>query len=110
MTMKKILILAAGVWAIATNVQAADLAAGKKIADATCAACHGQDGKSPVDLSYPKLAGQHADYLEKALNDYKSGARKNPIMGGMAKPLSKADIQNVSAYFESLPGDLSHRK
>lgn len=110
MTMNKTLILAAAMWAASTSAQAADIAAGKKIADATCAACHGQDGKSPVDPSYPKLAGQYADYLEKALNDYHSGARKNPIMGGLAKPLSKADIQNVAAYFASLPGDFSHRK
>ena len=88
---------------------AADLEAGRKIADAQCAACHGKDGKTSADPSYPKLAGQYADYLVKALNDYQSGGRKNAIMGGMAKPLSKQDMQNVAAYFASLPGPLTHR-
>ena len=95
---------------LSVAANAADLAAGKKLADTTCIACHGQDGKTPVDPSYPKLAGQYPDYLEKALSDYNTGARKNPIMGGIAKPLSKTDIQNVAAYFASLPGDFSHRK
>lgn len=94
---------------VASVVQAADISAGRKLAE-TCVACHGQDGKTPVDPSYPKLAGQYADYLEKALADYNTGARKNPIMGGIAKPLSRADIRNLAAYFASLPGDFTHRK
>jgi cytochrome c553 len=89
---------------------AADIEAGRKIADAQCAVCHGRDGKTSVDPSYPKLAGQYDDYLVKALNDYQSGGRKNAIMGGMAKPLSKQDMQNVAAYFASLPGPLTHRR
>jgi cytochrome c553 len=92
------------------NALAADLEAGRKIAEAQCAACHGKDGKTSTDPAYPKLAGQYADYLVKALNDYNTGARKNAIMGGMAKPLSKQDIQNLAAHFESLPGPLTHRK
>ncbi|MCS7101699.1 MAG: cytochrome c, partial [Burkholderiaceae bacterium] len=75
-----------------------------------CAACHGKDGKSPVDPSYPILAGQYPDYLAKALTDYKTGARKNPIMGGLAKPLSKSDIQALAAYYGALPGPLTHNK
>jgi len=94
----------------ANGAAAADAAAGAKIADAQCAACHGKDGKTPTDPSYPKLAGQYSDYLLKALNDYHSGARKNAIMGAIAKPLSKADMQNLAAYFASLPGPLTHRK
>lgn len=89
---------------------AADIAAGAKLADAQCAACHGKDGKTPTDPSYPKLAGQYPDYLLKALNDYHKGARKNPIMGAIAKPLTKADMQNLAAYYGSLPGPLTHRK
>lgn len=95
---------------LTASAAAADLAAGRKIAETTCAACHGKDGKTPVDPSYPILAGQYADYLAKALNDYHSGARKNAIMGGMAKPLSPRDIDNVAAYFASLPGPLTHNK
>jgi len=89
---------------------AADLAAAAKIADAQCAACHGKDGKTPSDPSYPKIAGQYPDYLLKALSDYHSGARKNAIMGAIAKPLSKRDMQDLAAYFGSLPGPLTHRK
>jgi cytochrome c553 len=103
--------IAAVLWILlAGNTFAADLEAGRKISDAQCAACHGKDGKTPVDPTYPKLAGQYADYLAKALNDYNTGARKNAIMGGMAKPLSKQDIQNLAAYFASLPGPLTHRR
>ena len=90
------------------SAQAADVAKGGELAQAQCAACHGKDFASPVDPSYPKLAGQYVDYLEKALRDYQSGARKNAIMAGLAKPLSRADIQNVSAYLSRLPGPLDN--
>jgi cytochrome c553 len=89
---------------------AADVEAGRKIGEAQCAACHGKDGKTPIDPSYPKIAGQYADYMVKVLQDYQTGARKNAIMGGIAKPLSKADVENVAAYFSRLPGPLTHNK
>ena len=82
----------------------ANIAAGKKKA-ASCAACHG-DGNKTVNDSYPKLAGQYPDYLAKALHEYKSGKRKNPIMGGMAKPLSEQDIADLTAYFGSLQPEI----
>lgn len=91
---------------VAVQAQAADLAAGKAKADAVCAACHGKDGNTPIDPSYPKLAGQYRDYLERALLDYKSGARKNAIMAGQAQPLSRAEIENLAAYYASLPGSM----
>jgi len=90
--------------------QAADVAKGEQLAQAQCAACHGKDFKTGIDPSYPKLAGQYPEYLEKALRDYQSGARKNPIMAGLAKPLSRADIQNLAAYLSGLPGPLSNEK
>jgi cytochrome c553 len=90
----------------AFHVQAADLAAGKAKAEAVCAACHGKDGNTPIDPSYPKLAGQHRDYLAHSLLDYKNGSRKNAIMAGQAQPLSRADIDNLAAYYASLPGSL----
>ncbi len=90
-------------------VQAADIVAGKAKA-AACAACHGADGNKVIDPSYPKLAGQHKDFLLRALLDYKSGARKNAIMAAQASQLSKADMQNLAAYFASLPGELDIRK
>jgi len=79
-------------------------AAGKQKA-ASCAACHG-DGNKTVNDTYPKLAGQYPDYLSKALHEYKNGKRKNPIMGGMAKPLSEQDIADLAAYFGSLQPEI----
>lgn len=77
-------------------------AAGKAKAQQVCSACHGADGNKTLDNTYPKLAGQYPDYLSKALHDYKSGMRKNPIMGGQAQGLSEQEIADVAAYFGSL--------
>ena len=90
--------------------QAADRAAGQAKANAVCAACHGKDGNTPIDPSYPKLAGQHPDFLVRALTDYKTGSRKNAVMAGQAQALSKADIDNLADYYASLPGSLSTRR
>ena len=81
---------------------AADRAAGQQKAKEVCQACHGLDGNSAT-ADYPKLAGQYEDYLAKALRDYKSGARKNPIMTGFAAALTPKDIENVAAYYASQP-------
>ncbi len=86
--------------------QAADASKGKEKA-ALCASCHGPDGNTPIMPEYPKLAGQPRDYLEKALRDYKSGKRKNPIMNPLAQNLSKEDIKDLAAYFAGLQGDLA---
>jgi cytochrome c553 len=104
------LLSGAAVALIACGAQAADLASGQKIVETQCAACHGKDAKTPIDPSYPKLAGQYADYLAQALRAYQTGERKNPIMAGIAKPLSRQDIDNLSAYLASLPGPLTHRR
>ncbi len=74
-----------------------DAVAGKTVA-ATCAACHGPAGAS-VNPAWPNLAGQHAGYLINALQAFKSGARANAMMSGMAAGLSDADMKNVAAYF-----------
>jgi cytochrome c553 len=86
---------------IALSVQAdsGDPVKGKALS-ATCAACHGPDGNSAVS-TYPKLAGQHASYIAKQLQDYKSGAKENAIMSGMAAPLGDQDILDLAAYFSS---------
>lgn len=68
-----------------------------------CEACHAADGNAGIDPQYPRLAGQYEDYLAKALHEYKLGERKNPIMVGFAGTLSDADIDNLAAYFSSLP-------
>ena len=81
---------------------AGDAAAGQKLSQA-CVACHGPDGNSPSP-EFPKIAGQHQDYLVKALKDYRSGARKNPIMAPMAANLTPRDIDDLAAYFSSQKG------
>lgn len=77
-----------------------DLARGQQIASSVCAACHGPDGNS-VAPTFPVLAGQHADYIAAQLEAFKSGARPNDIMKGMAAGLSPEDMRNVATWFES---------
>lgn len=82
---------------------------GKVKAEQVCAACHGVDGAKPAASDQPILAGQHYDYLVKALRDYKSGKRNNAIMKGFAEQLSSQDIQDVSAWFSRQPSKLETR-
>ena len=69
-------------------------------ASETCLACHGTNGVG-ITADYPSLAGQHADYLERALHDYQKGGRKNPVMAGMAATLKKEDIEELARYYSS---------
>lgn len=103
--------LAAGVSMIAMAADPAtpakpDLARGQAIAAQVCAACHAADGNS-AGGAYPKLAGQHADYLVKQLKDFKPQpggkppVRNNAIMAGFASALSDQDMINVAAWFAS---------
>jgi cytochrome c553 len=87
---------------------AADLENAKKKVNDVCQACHGMDGNSPIPEN-PKLAGQNSDYLAKALRDYKTGARKNPVMGAMASTLTPKDIDDLAAYFAAQPPVLVSR-
>jgi cytochrome c553 len=84
---------------------AGDATSGQQKSQA-CAACHGADGNAPTGPDFPRLAGQHYDYLLKALRDYKSGARKNPIMAGQVGGLSAQDMTDLAAYFASQAGSL----
>ena len=104
-----LLIAAVALAAPSVTASAADIDAGKKKVQEVCAACHGIDGATPTAPDYPKLAGQYPDYLMKALRDYKSGMRKNPVMAGMAAPLTEKDMENVAAYFSSQPSNLASR-
>ena len=110
------LALLAGAFTLSSQASAADVAAGRAAAEKyNCASCHGKDYNTPIDPSYPKLAGQHADYLAHALVSYQRGAngangRSNAIMGAQAKPLSRQDIHNIAAYLASLPGPLHTSK
>ncbi|MEJ2059273.1 MAG: cytochrome c [Acidihalobacter sp.] len=78
---------------------AGDPVAGKQKAQ-MCVACHGKGGHS-TNPAYPVLAGQYEDYLLRALKEYKSGARKNPIMTSMVASLTDQDMENLAAYFSS---------
>ena len=77
-----------------------------KLKSQACAACHGPDGNSPTGPDFPRLAGQHYDYLLKALRDYKSGARKNPIMGAQVGSLSPQDLADLAAFYSRQKGSL----
>jgi cytochrome c553 len=100
--MKK-LILAAGILALASGfVQAGNPEAGKE-KSRPCAACHGPDGNSPTP-DFPRLAGQHYDYLLQTLKDYKSGARKNAIMAPQAANLTQRDIEDLAAFYSHQQG------
>ena len=69
-----------------------------------CTTCHGQDGVAIAPM-YPSLAGQHEDYLRRAIEEYQNGGRKNPIMKNFAATLKPDDIAEIAAYFSSLtPG------
>lgn len=76
---------------------AGDVEAGKA-KSASCAACHGADGNS-VNPEWPKLAGQHEDYLLKQLNYFYGGERENATMKGMVQGLSETDMENLAAYY-----------
>ncbi len=70
-----------------------------------CAACHGADGNSPTP-AFPRIGGQHSDYLLQALLDYKAGKRKNPIMAAQVEALSKQDMADLAAWFGAQQGVL----
>ncbi len=78
---------------------------------ANCASCHGENYSKPIDPSYPKIAGQHPDYLYVALKQYHTDnnrlvGRNNAIMGGMAKLYTLGELKQLSRYLGSLDGEL----
>jgi cytochrome c553 len=97
--------------AVAGAAQAAGNAeAGKTKAAQVCAACHGPEGNKPTAPENPVLAGQHQDYLAKALKDYKTGKRNNAIMKGFAASLSNQDIADLAAWFASQKSNLHFQR
>jgi cytochrome c553 len=98
----------ADVAAYLANLGNATVAAGGSKADnfelvQSCAACHGQNGIS-LSPSWPTLAGQHEDYLVHALQQYRDGSRKDPVMAPMAATLTEQSVQKIAMYFASLAG------
>ena len=78
---------------------------------ANCASCHGANFSKPVDPAYPKIAGQHSDYLFVALKAYKTDnnpkvGRGNAIMAGMAKQYTNAELKLLANYLASVDGEL----
>lgn len=107
--MKKLALALSVLTAITTNAFAEGQGNPKdgKAKAVVCAACHGIDGNSMIDM-YPKIAGQHQSYLKKQLHDFKTAmqtagknGRMDPIMGGMSVGLSDQDILDISAYYAS---------
>jgi cytochrome c553 len=97
----------------AEKKQAAGLEKGRVlVAQRNCMACHGADFNQPVNLTYPKLAGQYADYLYVAMRAYQTGknnkhiGRDHAIMAAQMQNLSQRDLRDIAAYLAALPGDL----
>ncbi|MCB4363827.1 cytochrome c4 [Hydrogenophaga taeniospiralis] len=91
--------------------KAANVAAAALIEKGACASCHGANFSKPIDPSYPKIGGQHADYLFVALKAYtvegnKVVGRSNPIMAGVAKQFKPAEMREIAKYLASLDGEL----
>lgn len=96
---------------ISVNAQAEESAAksAQQTVNTVCAACHAPDGNSVISLN-PKLAGQHPEYIEKQLTEFKSGKRANAVMSGMAGALSEAEMKALAAYFSSKKTALGQAK
>jgi cytochrome c553 len=99
--MKKLLVVLF-LFGLSGQVSAADVKAGAHKAS-LCAGCHGTNGVS-VSADVPNLAAQKADYLKAQLKAFRAGTRKNPYMNVIAPQLSEEDVDNLIAYFSSLPG------
>ncbi|NTV93799.1 MAG: cytochrome c4 [Thiobacillus sp.] len=99
--MKHLIVLLSSLFVAGGAFAAAgDAAKGQPIVDKVCGACHGADGNSTSPI-YPNLAGQHPEYINKQLNDFKAGARKNATMAPNVTNLSQQDMLNLAAYFSS---------
>jgi cytochrome c553 len=99
------------------GLPAGRIEAGDKLAHAkgkatgqSCIDCHGPDGNTPIDATYPKLGGQYGDYLAHALQAYRSGDRQHPLMSPQAANLSDQDITDLAAYFGSRTSQLRDLK
>ncbi len=98
--------------AAADSVPAAPANVAELLTKGACISCHGANFSKPIDPSYPKLAGQHADYLTVALKSYKtdknaSVGRSNGIMAGQVKQFSNAELKAIAAYISTLPTELA---
>jgi cytochrome c553 len=98
--------------AAAETVPAAPAKVAELLNKGACVSCHGANFSKPIDPTYPKLAGQHADYLTVALKSYKTEknanvGRANGVMAGQVKQFSNAELKAMAAYIASLPGEMA---
>ncbi len=98
--------------AVPENVPAAPANVAELLTKGACISCHGENFSKPIDPAYPKIAGQHADYLTVALKSYKTEknanvGRSNGVMAGQVKQFSNAELKAIAGYIASLPGELS---
>jgi cytochrome c553 len=104
MKLKKSLIASLLALAMGTSWAQADPARAKKIVMGSCFLCHGESGESASEI-FPKLAGQHADYIAKQLDNFKTGKRKSTAMADMSSRLTADDMLALGQYFESKPAE-----
>ena len=97
-TTRAIFLCAAALASLGAGAQ--DLGKATKIVEDSCSVCHGADGES-ASPAFPRLAGQHAGYIERQLRDYKSGKRKSRAMSAIIEDVSEADFKSLGAYFQS---------
>ena len=96
---------------LATKAPEGSTKAAELLTKGGCASCHGANLSKPIDPAYPKIAGQHGDYLYVALRAYKTTdkpmiGRAHPVMGGIAKQFSNADLKVLADYVGSLPSEM----
>ncbi len=102
MTLRRHLFSLLAAAALLPSAGAADLTRAVEIVEGKCFICHGTEGESSSPV-FPRLAGQHAGYVERQLADYKSGKRRNDTMQSMVADLSPDDMRLLGMYFESKP-------
>jgi cytochrome c553 len=95
------LVAAASAGSLLEPAWAGDAAAGRAVARASCQACHGEDGRA-ILVGAANLSGQQKEYLVQQLRAFRSGSRRNEQMSIIAKPLTDADIENVSDWYASI--------
>jgi len=94
------------------SIPAAPANVAELLTKGACVSCHGANFSKPIDPTYPKLAGQHADYLTVALKSYKTDknanvGRSNGVMAGQVKQFSNAELKAIAAYISTLPTELA---
>lgn len=99
-----VILMTIAIVGFSPDAEAGNPARGQELAANVCASCHGLDGNLVLADDYPRLGGQHADYLEFALKAYRAGDRENAVMAPFARDLSDQDIRDLAAWFSRQKG------